>query len=157
MRNFDTIVTDRRVTLGQCNAQLTGASRDPYLLGEYTVIASGGSSGRRGVFVYGWDAWAICYASNMRLEQRDWQTDPTLAGVPRITAVVAASAPAHISAALGRTFSSPSRPRHIFPVSQPIEAIMAGLNHVQPTVLRAYSSFLSPAGRRGSGRPVRGR
>ena len=46
MDNFDEIVTDRRVTMELCEAHLAGSSRDPYLLGEYSVVASGGSSGR---------------------------------------------------------------------------------------------------------------
>jgi len=106
------------------------------------VVASGGSSGQRGVFVYGWDAWAICNASIIRFQQRDWASDPALAGVPRVTAVVAASHATHLSAAIGRTFSAPRTPRHLFPVSQPPERNVEGLNALQPTLLMGYSSFL---------------
>ena len=62
---------------------LRGPSRDPAAtsLDEFHVIASGGSSGQRGVFVYGWDAWATCYASIARFQQRDWSADPALVGV----------------------------------------------------------------------------
>src|SRR5919204_75180 len=56
MENFDDIVTDRRLTLVRCEQHLE--RRDDYLFDEYGVVASGGSSGLRGVFVYGWDAWA---------------------------------------------------------------------------------------------------
>jgi phenylacetate-CoA ligase len=62
MENFDTIVTDRRVTRELCERHLDELAGDAYLLGEYHVVASGGSSGQRGVFVYSWDAWAICWA-----------------------------------------------------------------------------------------------
>jgi len=55
---------------------------------------------------------------------------------------VAASSPTHISAALSKTFSSGDNARHLFPVSLPLEAIVAGLNELQPTVLMGYSSFL---------------
>jgi phenylacetate-coenzyme A ligase PaaK-like adenylate-forming protein len=141
MDNFDEIVTDRRVTLEMSEVQLADSAH-AYLAGEYSVVASGGSSGRRGVFVYGWDAWAKCYASIVRFLQRDWESDPSLAGVHRTTGVVAASAPTHLSAAMGRTFSSPAAPRYLFPVTQPLGAIVAGLNKLQPTVLMAYGSFL---------------
>jgi phenylacetate-CoA ligase len=142
MDNFDDIVTDRRVSRELCEAHLGQGTGPGYLLGEYSVVASGGSSGQRGVFVYGWDAWAICYASIVRFQQRDWARDPSLAAVARVTAVVAASSATHLSAAISRTFSAPRSPRQLFPVSQPIQTIVAGLNDLQPTILMCYSSFL---------------
>ena len=139
MENFDRIVTDPRLSREVCEAHLgSGGS----LLDEYHVVASGGSSGVRGVFVYGWDAWAICYASIVRFQAREWSADPGLAGVPRVTATVAASSPTHVSAAIRRTFSSPSQPAELFPVNLPLAEIVAGLNALAPTVLMGYSSFL---------------
>ena len=105
MDNFDSVVTDTRLSRRLCEDHLDRNPGD-HLLGEFQVVASGGSSGQRGVYVYGWDAWAICYASNVRFQARDWSRDPTLAGIPRVTGVVAASSPTHISAALSKTFSS---------------------------------------------------
>ena len=89
MDNFDDITADRRVTRGLCEAHLEQDTGPGYLLGEYSVVASGGSSGQRGVFVYGWEAWAICYASIVRFQHRDWASDPALAGEERVTAVIA--------------------------------------------------------------------
>jgi phenylacetate-coenzyme A ligase PaaK-like adenylate-forming protein len=142
MDNFDEIVTDRRVTLEDCEAVLDGQTPSEYLLGQYRVVASGGSSGRRGVFVYSWDAWATCYASIVRFQQRDWANDPTLAGVTRVTAVLGASGATHLSAALGRTFSSDDAPRYVVPVDQPIEQVVERLNELNPTVVMGYSSYL---------------
>jgi phenylacetate-coenzyme A ligase PaaK-like adenylate-forming protein len=141
MDDFDAIVTDPRLSRRVCEAHLDHNPGD-HLLGEFQVVASGGSSGTRGVFAYGWDAWSTCYASNVRFQVRDWSRDPTLAGTPRVIAVVAASSPTHISAALSKTFSSGDDARHLFPVSLPIDTIVAGLNELQPTVLMGYSSFL---------------
>lgn len=141
MDNFDSIVTDRRVSRRRCEEHLERSAGD-HLLGEFQVVASGGSSGQRGVFVYGWEAWAVCYASPVRFQVRDWKSDPSLAAIPRIIAVVAASSPTHISAALSKTFSSGDNARHLFPVSLPLETIVAGLNELTPTVLMGYSSFL---------------
>ncbi|GAC1589905.1 MAG: phenylacetate--CoA ligase family protein [Acidimicrobiales bacterium] len=142
MVNFDAIVTDARLSRQVCEEYLDGPTTGPYLLGDYNVVASSGSSGQRGVFVYGWDDWATCYASIVRFQQHDWQSDATLIGVPRVTAVVGAAKSSHISAALGRTFSTPDTPRHIFPVTQPLSAIVKGLNELQPSMLMGYSSFL---------------
>jgi phenylacetate-coenzyme A ligase PaaK-like adenylate-forming protein len=56
--------------------------------------------------------------------------------------MVGASSATHMSAALSQTFSSPANPRHLFPVSQPLADIVAGLNDLQPTILMGYSSYL---------------
>jgi len=139
MENFDQIVTDRRLGYDACAAQLESGGP---LLDEFHVVASGGSSGRRGIFVYGWDAWATCYAAITRFQQRDWAGDPSLAGVERITATVAAAQPSHISAAIRRTFRSPTERLELFPVDLPLDEIVAGLNALAPTILMGYSSFL---------------
>ena len=141
MDNFDSVVTDTRLSRELCEEHLDRSPGDD-LLGEFQVVASGGSSGTRGVYVFGWDAWAICFASNVRFQARDWNRDPTLAGIPRVIGVVAAASPTHISAALSRTFSSGDNARHLIPVSLPLGTIVAGLNELQPTVLMGYSSFL---------------
>ena len=143
MGNFDDIVTDRRLTRELCERHLGELAGDAYLLGEYHVVASGGSSGQRGVFVYGWDAWAICWASMVRFPQRDWAADPALAGVPRVAAVVAASRATHISAALRHTFATPRIPEHLIPVTQPLEQIVAS---PEPAAAhRAHRLQLGPA------------
>jgi phenylacetate-CoA ligase len=141
--NFDDLVTDPRITRELCERHLEeAAAGGGYLLGQYHVVASGGSSGQRGVFVYGWDAWAICWASMARFPQRDWASDPALAGVRRVAAVVAASKATHVSAAFRRTFSTDRIPEHLIPVSQPLERIVDGLNQLRPTELIGFSSML---------------
>ena len=142
MEHFDDIVTDRRLTLDACERHVDALRGDASLLDEYHVVASGGSSGQRGVFVYGWDAWATCYSSIARFPARDRKQHPELAGRPPVVATVAAAKMSHISAAIGATFSTPDRPRHSIPVSQPVEQIVDRLNRLQPTTLMGYSSFL---------------
>lgn len=142
MSNFDDIVTDHRLSRALCERHLEAPTPDGYLLDEYHVVASGGSSGQRGVFVYDREAWALCWASIVRFQIRDWESDAALAGIRRVTAVVAASKPSHISAAIGRTFSTPSNPRLGFSVTEPMERIVSWLNEQQPTILMGYSSFL---------------
>ena len=142
MDNFDNVLTDRRVSRELCEHHLQQAASGAYLLGEYQVVASGGSSGRRGVFVYGWDTWAICWASMMPFPSRDWASDPVLAGVDRVAAEVAASKPTHVSAAFRHTFSTSRTPEYLIPVSQPTGQIVAALNRLQPTELIGFSSVL---------------
>jgi hypothetical protein len=87
MERFDEIVTDTRLTREICERHLDGLDDDAYLSGEYHVVASDGLSGQRGVYVYGWNAWATCWVSMIRSPERDWASDPTLAGVSRVAAV----------------------------------------------------------------------
>src|SRR6266702_5173634 len=63
MANFDQIVTDKRLTLEKVNAHVSSLREDRYLLDNYHIIASGGTSGFRGVYVYDWDGWATCILS----------------------------------------------------------------------------------------------
>jgi hypothetical protein len=56
MSHFDAIVTDPRLTRAVVERHLDALTRDAYLLDEYHVCASGGSSGQRGVFLYERDA-----------------------------------------------------------------------------------------------------
>jgi len=142
INSFDDIVTDRRLGADVCANHLAQLDGDAYLFDEFHVVASGGSSGQPGMFVYGWEAWAICYSSVVRFQVRDWSSDPELADVPRVAAVVAAARATHISAALGRTFSGTGTTRHFLPATLPLVDIVAGLNDVQPTILQGYSSLL---------------
>ncbi len=142
MTNFDEIVTDPRLGRSVCENHLVDRIGDAYLFDEFHVVASGGSTGQRGLFVYGWDAWATCYASVVRFHVRDWLSDPALAGIPRLAAVIAAANATHISGSLGRTFSGTGTTRHFLPVTWPLGEIVAGLNELQPTILQGYSSVL---------------
>ena len=111
MDNFDDIVTDRRLNRDVCANHLEHLVDDAYLFDEFHVVASGGSSGQPGMFVYGWEAWATCYASIVRFLVRDWSSDPELADVPRVAAVVAAAQATHGSAAIKAEPSPGQGPR----------------------------------------------
>ena len=141
MAHFDDIVTDGRVTLARAEAHLTSLTgTDAYLEGEYHVVASGGSSGRRGVFVWGWDAWTLGGATRVRQVIRDQLRCGEPPGAV-VTAAVTAEVATHMTGAFASTFSSALA--HRFPVTLPMEEIVAGLNRVQPVVLYAYASALA--------------
>jgi phenylacetate-CoA ligase len=59
MAHWDDIVTDRRLTLDRANRHLArvAAHGPAYLLDDYHVIASGGSTGKRGVFAWDFEGW----------------------------------------------------------------------------------------------------
>ena len=142
MEHLDDIVTDSRLTLAGLDHHLSTVETGSYLLGQYTALTSGGSSGQRGVFVYGWDAWAVfwltCYRTllNARNSYRD------LASRPAVMASVTAAHYSHATAAMARTFSNPRMTTVRFPVTLRTEEIVAGLNKTQPDFMIVYPSVL---------------
>src|SRR5918999_5620336 len=57
MERFDDLVTDRRLTLAAVEAHLDGLTGDQLLGGRYRAMATGGSTGRKGVFVADRPEW----------------------------------------------------------------------------------------------------
>lgn len=145
MGHFDDIVTDRRVTLAAANAHLERLQHDDYFLDEFHVVASGGSSGQRGVFVWGWDAWATAWLGNVRAQLRDRLDDPEIAAMPNVFAVIAAEHPWHMSSAMPQTFTNPFVQTPRFPVTLPVDEIVGRLNSLEPPplVLGGYPSVLA--------------
>jgi phenylacetate-coenzyme A ligase PaaK-like adenylate-forming protein len=66
MANWDRIVTDRRITLARAEAHLDALDGDRLLDGRYRLMASGGTSGTRGVFLYDRDEWRTLLAGLLR-------------------------------------------------------------------------------------------
>ena len=155
MEHWDEIVTDRRLTLELAEAHLERvASEGPaYLLGEYQVVTTGGSSGRRGVFVWDFEGWLGFGLSRERPTfwlRRDAGGDRDVR-----RAFVAAAHSTHPTALLPRTFAGSPQlgVGRSFPVTLPFAEIVEGLNRFQPTDLFAYPSMM----RRLAGEMTRGR
>ncbi len=142
MEHWDDIVTDRRLTLDLAESYLGSLTTDAYLLDRYHVVASAGSSGPRGVFVYDWDAWTLSYLGFTRWLLWERLNDPELTATPMVSGSVAAEVASHMTSAQGQTFSNPMLTVHQFPVTLPQQQIVAGLNQVQPTYLHGYPSAL---------------
>jgi phenylacetate-CoA ligase len=142
MAHFDDVVTDDRLRLGVVEDHLASLTSDAYLFDRYHAVASAGSSGNRGVFVYDWDAWAITHATFQRHSIRGARSRPAAEQLASKVVVVAASAPTHISSALPQTFSTGGAVIDRIPVDRPTEEIVAGLNAARPEVLVGYPSVL---------------
>jgi phenylacetate-CoA ligase len=67
MAEFDRIVTDRGLRLVDAERHLPGERAGEPLFRKYRVVASGGTTGERGVVVYDQPAWEIAVASLLRL------------------------------------------------------------------------------------------
>jgi phenylacetate-coenzyme A ligase PaaK-like adenylate-forming protein len=142
MEHWDEIVTDRRLTLGLATRHLAhvAAHGPAYLLDQYHVVASGGSSGRRGVFVWDYDGWLAAQLSTMR--HGIWTARHLGLESLEPAASVGAASPIHITKAMGETFAGPPASRHLFPATLPLAEIVAGLNRTRPLQLFAYPSML---------------
>ena len=144
MTNFDEIVTNPRLRLDVCNAHLETLTDDAYLFGRYHVIASGGSTGRRGVFVYDWDEWATMYVGLQRYEFRRQAEEGGSRRGPIVMTGVAAGRASHASRALMQTFTTEDRMIGGVPITLPVDEIVAGLNKQNPDILFAYPSAILP-------------
>ncbi|WP_181779355.1 phenylacetate--CoA ligase family protein [Pseudonocardia pini] len=138
MAHFDDIVTDDRLDLRTVEDHLASLDGDAYLFGRYHAAATGGSTGRRGVVVFDWDAWATCYWTVQRHTIRALRPD---ADTQRV-AMVASSAPTHMTRTLPQTFSTGRVEIRRFPVATPLAEIVAGLNEYRPTTIVGYPSAL---------------
>lgn len=83
MANFDAVVTDERLTLHAVETHRAGLTGDGYLFDRNIAAASGGPSGRRGLFVYDRDATVTLLMSVMRQQVNAQQGYPALAGGAR--------------------------------------------------------------------------
>lgn len=140
MSNWDRIVTDRRLSLEMVEEHLNALTGDAYLLDEFHAVASSGSSGHRGVFVYDWDGWLTHGLAGFRRTAK-LAAQHKQAG-PIVSAVVAAEHPTHVTSAAAQTFTNPALQIHRVPVTLPLDEIVSRLNDIQPTSLAGYASML---------------
>jgi phenylacetate-coenzyme A ligase PaaK-like adenylate-forming protein len=136
MANFDRIVTDPRLTRTMVEQHVNSERCGELLLDEYRCIATGGSTGQRGLFVYDRDAWTITAANQMRM-QRVLGITSDMRGLG-----IGAPSPVHMSYRFHAEFRAlrPGAPT-LF-VTSPIDEIVAKLNAYQPDYLNAYPSLL---------------
>jgi len=164
MANFDQIVTDKRLTLEKVNAHVSSLREDRYLLDNYHIIASGGTSGFRGVFVYNWDEWITAAMSAMRanllsvnpllwrllssrpigkividskIKKKKVRKPGSKAKIVGVMADIAS----HFTYAMANSLAYPFLDAW-FPATLSIPEIVDGLNMAQPDNLSAYSSVL---------------
>ncbi len=145
MDNWDQIVCDPRLNLSIAEEHLRKiVEHGPqYLLDECHVVASGGTTGNRCLFVWDFDsfakgisrnkAWAVWIAQH--LPRPD-------AGYPIRMVSIAATNPVHFSYTSQRCFSDPNLITY-FPVDSqiPIKDIIDQLNEIKPHILFGYTTI----------------
>jgi phenylacetate-CoA ligase len=146
MANWDRVVTDPELTLSIASAHLESLERTgrfDFCLGRFVVVATGGSTGLRGVIAFDVDSFAGSIAQNRTRSI----ASQSLPGVPSPTgrvvqARVTARAPTHLSTAIGAIVGGSFMDVVELPAVLPIAEIVAGLNRAQPNALMVYPSAL---------------
>ena len=142
MDNFDAVLTDPQLTLGLVNDHISQLTSDAYLLDSYHAVASGGTTGRRGVFVYGWDEWMAVGQQGLRWRIRRTAGSPQVQQALTFGSVVADRASHISSSAPLLTVSTAGTAMLRLPITLPLAEVVAGLNAGQPNALLAYPSAL---------------
>jgi phenylacetate-coenzyme A ligase PaaK-like adenylate-forming protein len=134
MDNFEAIVTDPRLTRDVVDAYVEDLPENLYLFDRYLVLASGGSSGRRGVFVYDWDGFVTFMCQGARW----FATLP--AAFP--SANLWAPRGPHGSWIASQVFRRPGVEVRIAP-TLPLPEIVGQLNALDPKAVTGYASTLA--------------
>jgi phenylacetate-CoA ligase len=142
MERFDDWVTDPRLKLVDLERHIDGLSGDDLHLDRYRVVASSGSTGRRGVFVYSRADWLVNLANFGRLNEQFAGIHPRLPRRLRVAAVSATS-PLHISARTSLAMAVGVNRVLRLDARQPLAELAGVLRGFRPEVLVGYPSALA--------------
>jgi len=138
MRDLPQVLTDPRLREIDLESYLEGLEDDALLLGRYRVMATGGTSGTRGLFLYDRDGWIEVMA--MLAAAPRWLGVAPRLPRPRM-ATIWASGPAHMTARLAASFRTPIFRRLQLTATMPIAHMVRELNAFRPAWLSAYPSI----------------
>ncbi|MGD9997301.1 MAG: hypothetical protein AB7L17_02590 [Ilumatobacteraceae bacterium] len=145
MSAYDEIVTDRRLTRAAVEAHLSSLAEHPHLFAdEYVVIASGGSSGERGIFAYHHTAAAEYVGAILRPGLA-----PLAAAVgwplpfPVPITVVAAPVCVHATRILPSIADRALAAVTFAPATLPFRDLVERVQDAQPLVLNGYASTIA--------------
>ena len=137
MERFDDLVTDPRLRRDELLEHLGQIHEDTLYLGEYRVMTSSGSSGRKAVFVYDRAAWRGVLT--MFLRRSDWVgLRPRL---PRLRlAMIGGGAPTHMSRRGAQCLDVGAHRLLSLAVTQPLDQLVRALNDFRPDFMNVYPS-----------------
>jgi putative adenylate-forming enzyme len=142
MENFDQLMTDRAVRLGEVEKHIATLKGDELFLNRYRVNATSGSTGLRGLFLFDHFEWVFVLASFARAASWAGAT-PAFARRMRL-ATIASTTPWHMSARAAASLNSWWVPTLRLDASERFAEITQRLNDWQPDVIVAYPSLARP-------------
>jgi len=140
MDRFDDLVTDRRLTLAAVEAHLDGLAGDQLLNGRYRAMATGGSTGRKGVFVADRLEWRQYLAGFFRWNHYVGLKPRLPRRVP--IASIGAARPLHMTYRMAASIDVGMYRVLRLEAATPPAAMVEALNRHQPEFLYAYGSVL---------------
>lgn len=142
MRNFDDVVTDRAIRLGDVEEHFTRTRGAERFAGRYTISASSGSTGRRGFFLFDPSEWGMLLATYGR---PGWWAglNPRLSYLihPPRMAVYSSPVPWHQTAQVRASTASRLAPSLRLDGTLPPAEVVVPLNQWQPVYLGTYPSL----------------
>lgn len=147
MAHWDEVVTEPALRLSEVERHLgllADSQGDPGVpwQGRWWAAATAGTTGRRGVFIWGRREWATVLASYARAN--DWAGVSVGVAKPLRMAVVSSRNPAHQSAVVGASLASPLVPTLRLDATSPLHQQIRELNDFRPRLLVGYASALRP-------------
>lgn len=140
MESLDRLVTDPRLKRDQLLAHMEALDRDELYLGRYRVLATSGSSGLQGLFVYDRADWSAICAANLRFVR----TSGITAHIPRRKlAYLGPSKPIHMSSRAITTMQMGAHNQIQLPVTQPLGELISALQRIQPHALGGFASMVA--------------
>jgi len=147
MDHFDELIADRRLTRQAAERALAETGTEPRPLpGGYLCMATGGSSGQRGIFAYDPPGVAECVSLifRTRLAALGLATTAGPVRVPEVSFAMVGAASAVHGTVFVPSMLAGSPVRFIgVPVTLPVTQIVACLNRTQPQGLFGYPSMLA--------------
>jgi phenylacetate-coenzyme A ligase PaaK-like adenylate-forming protein len=138
MERFDDWVCDRRLHREEVERHLAGLDGDELYLDRFRVMATGGTTGRRGLFVFDRAEWTELCALMLR-GLRAHGVTPKLPR-RRIATVLAPSA-AHMTWRISASMDFGLHRNLRLSVTQPMDELVRELNAFRPDNLAAYPSM----------------
>jgi phenylacetate-coenzyme A ligase PaaK-like adenylate-forming protein len=144
MDEFDDVVTDRRLDRALAEQAIAATKDEPQpLFGEYVCLSSGGSSGRRGIYVQSVESTIEFLSSLNRTRMRSAMLDGGLPPGGITMAMVGAACAIHATGA-GPAWTAGFPARFVaVPATSPLSEIVDRLNALQPDGLYGYPSALA--------------
>ena len=141
MEHFDDLVTDRAIRLADAEGFLRASPAVGDLFRQrYVVLATSGSTGRRGVFLFDSQEWLTALA--MITRPMAWAGLTGGLRTPPRSAMIASTTSSHYSARISASLSSRLLPALQLDAAEPLVTIVRRLNEWQPEVLAVYPSVL---------------
>lgn len=146
MEHWDEIVTDKSLNLNKVINHLNKMSSTEEVLpldNKYLILSTGGSSGKKGIFVFNYDIVKKTIDNRELVWRKNLEPCLNLRPNEKIRiAQVLIKNPVHIMYALSKLSSQNDVIHYYFPVNRPIVEIIEELNQTQPHLLVGLPSTI---------------